>query len=153
MKWVTRRQIRVNRLATAWLIQRFVDKQAEFLFVEPDRVALVQQSDGAIGFDAPGAKYAHDKGITSFEQIIQDYALSDAVLTELAQIVHAADVPGAIDQRPEASGLKAISHGFPLVTTDDYETLQKAFFIYDSLYAYLQARHSASTLPQSVGVG
>jgi hypothetical protein len=153
MKWVTRKQIRVNRLATAWLIQRFVDKEAEFIFVEPDRVAEVQQSDRAIGFDAPGAKYAHDKGITSFEQIIQDYGLSDAVLAELAEIVHAADIPGAIDQRPEASGLKAISHGFPLVTTNDRETLQKGFFIYDSLYAYLQARQSASTLPKSVGVG
>ncbi|QIR37188.1 chromate resistance protein [Tolypothrix sp. PCC 7910] len=153
MKWVTRKQIRVNRLATAWLIQRFVDKEPEFLFVEPDQVASVQQSQDAIGFDAPGAKYAHDKGITSFEQIIQDYELTDSVLAELAQIVHAADIPGAIDQRPEANGLKAISHGFPLVTTNDDETLQKAFFIYDSLYAYLQARHSTNTLPKSVGVG
>jgi hypothetical protein len=140
MKWVTRRQIRVNRVATAWLIQRFVDHEAEFLFVEPDQVAEVQQSHHAIGFDAPGAKYAHNKGITSFEQIIRDYNLTDSVLAELAQIVHAADISGAIDQRPEASGLRAISHGFPLVTTDDDETLQKAFFVYDSLYAYLQAR-------------
>ncbi|MBE8970262.1 chromate resistance protein [Nostocales cyanobacterium LEGE 12452] len=143
MKWVTRRQIRVNRVATPWLIQRFVDQEAEFLFVEPDQVAEVQQSHHAIGFDAPGAKYAHNRGITSFEQIIQDYALSDSVLAELAQIIHAADIPGAIDQRPEASGLKAISHGFPLVTKDDDETLQKAFFIYDSLYAYLQARQQS----------
>ncbi|MBW4630061.1 MAG: chromate resistance protein [Brasilonema octagenarum HA4186-MV1] len=140
MKWVTRKNIRVNRVATAWLIQRFVDKEAEFIFVEPDQVAQVQQSDGAIGFDAPGAKYSHDEGITSFEQIIRDYALSDRVLAELNQIVHAADIPGAINQKPEASGLRAISHGFPLVTKDDDETLQKAFFIYDSLYAYLQAR-------------
>ncbi|MBD2610391.1 chromate resistance protein [Nostoc punctiforme FACHB-252] len=139
MKWVTRRQIRVNRLATAWLIQRFVDREAEFVFVEPDQVAEFQQSHHAIGFDAPGAKYAHDKGITSFEQIIQDNALSDVALAELAEIVHAADIPGAIDQRAEASGLRAISHGFPLVTGNDYETLEKAFFIYDSLYAYLKA--------------
>ncbi|MGH8002041.1 MAG: chromate resistance protein ChrB domain-containing protein [Brasilonema sp.] len=140
MKWVTRRHVRVNRVATAWLIQRFVDKEAEFLFVEPDQVAQVQQSHHAIGFDAPGAKYNHDKAITSFEQIIRDYGLSDSVLAELLEIVHAADIPGAIDQRPEASGLRAISHGFPLVTTNDDETLQKAFFLYDSLYAYLQAR-------------
>ncbi|MBD0262767.1 MAG: chromate resistance protein [Tolypothrix sp. Co-bin9] len=140
MKWVTRRQVRVNRVATAWLIQRFVDKEAEFIFVEPNQVAEVQQSHHAIGFDAPGAKYTHDKGITSFEQIIRDYALNDSVLTELTQIIHAADIPGAIDQRPEASGLRAISHGFPLVTANDDETLQKAFFLYDSLYAYLQAR-------------
>jgi hypothetical protein len=140
MKWVTRRQVRVNRVATAWLIQRFVDKEAEFIFVEPNQVAEVQQSHHAIGFDAPGAKYTHDQGITSFEQIIRDYALNDSVLTELTQIIHAADIPGAIDQRPEASGLRAISHGFPLVTANDDETLQKAFFLYDSLYAYLQAR-------------
>jgi len=140
MKWVTRRQVRVNRVATAWLIQRFVDKEAEFIFVEPNQVAEVQQSHHAIGFDAPGAKYTHDQCITSFEQIIRDYALNDSVLTELTQIIHAADIPGAIDQRPEASGLRAISHGFPLVTANDDETLQKAFFLYDSLYAYLQAR-------------
>lgn len=140
MKWVTRKHVRVNRVATPWLIQRFVDKQAEFIFVEPVEVTQVEQSHNAIGFDAPGAKYNHDLGITSFEQIIRDYNLNDSVLKELLEIVHAADIPGAIEQRPEASGLKAISHGFPLVTNNDDETLQKAFFIYDSLYAYLQAR-------------
>jgi len=140
MKWVTRKHIRVNRVATAWLIRRFVDKEAEFIFVEPDEVAEVQQSQGAIGFDAPGARYAHDKGITSFEQIIQEYALKDPVLAELAHIVHAADIQGALYEVSEAAGLRAISHGFPLVTRDDDETLEKACFIYDSLYAYLKAR-------------
>lgn len=142
MKWVTRKHIRVNRVGTAWLIQRFVDKEAEFIFVEPSEVAEAEQSQGAIGFDASGARYAHDKGITSFEQIMQEYALTDPALVELARIVHAADIPGALHKAPEGAGLRAISHGFPLVTRNDYETLEKAFFVYDSLYAYLKARQA-----------
>lgn len=140
MKWVTRKHVRTNRVATPWLIRRFVDKEAEFIFTEPNEVASVQQSQGAIGFDAPGARYNHDSGITSFEQIIEEQALTDPVLIDLARIVHAADIAGAIDKAPEAAGLRAISHGFPLVTKDDYETLERAFFVYDSLYAYLKAR-------------
>jgi hypothetical protein len=140
MKWVTRKQVRVNRVATAWLIQRFVDKEAEFIFVEPSEVVEVERAQGAIGFDAPGARYTHDKGITSFEQIIQEYSLTDPALIELARIVHAADIAGALNEAPEGAGLRAISHGFPFVTKDDYETLEKGFFLYDSLYAYLKAR-------------
>ncbi len=138
MKWVTRKSIRVNRVGTAWLIRRFVDQDAEFLFVDPDEVAKVQRSQGAIGFDAPGARYAHDRGVTSFEQIVREYHLDDPALLALTRIVHAADIPGAVDQAPEAAGLRAISHGFPLVTKDDHETLDKAFFLYDALYANLK---------------
>jgi hypothetical protein len=142
MKWVTRKHIRTNRVATPWLIRRFVDNDAEFIFTEPNEVASVQHSQGAIGFDAPGARYNHDSGITSFEQILEEHTITDPVLTDLAHIVHAADIAGAIDKAPEAAGLRAISHGFPLVTKDDYETLERAFFVYDSLYAYLKARQN-----------
>ncbi len=139
MKWVTRRHIRVNRVATAWLIRRFVDAAAEFIFVAPEEVAEVQRSTAAVGFDAPGARYAHDRGVTSFEQIVREHGFTDPALLALMCIVHAADIPGALDQAPEAAGLRAISHGFPLVTKDDYETLERAFFVYDALYAYLKA--------------
>ena len=144
MKWVTRKNIRVNRAATAWLIRRFVDARAEFHFVEPSEVAGYQRDHGAIGFDAPGTCYAHDQGITSFEQIIADYELVDPVLRKLAVIVHAADIPGALHEAPEAPGLQAISRGFPLVAKDDHDTVERTSFLYDALYAALKTEARSS---------
>lgn len=141
MKWVTRKTIKVNRTATAWLIRRFVDPEATFLFVPPDQVADVQRLEGAKGFDAPGATYPHKdvRGRCSFEALVDEHCRGDAALHELARIVHGADLP---DENPpsEAAGLKAISSGFPLVTHGDEETLAKAAFVYDALYAALQAK-------------
>jgi hypothetical protein len=142
MKWVTRRHARINRVATAWLVRRFIDPGAEFLFAEPSDVHAIEQREGAIGFDAPGARYAHDCGLTSFEQLLAEHGIEDAALQDLARIVHAADIAGAVEQTPEAAGLRAISRGFPLVTKDDHETLERAFFIYDALYAALQERRT-----------
>lgn len=142
MKWVTRRSIRVNRMATAWLIRRFIDPEAVFLFVEPDEVAHVQQREGAKGFDAPGATYPHkdDKGRCSFEALVKEYCSGDAVLREIARIVRGADFPEEITLTLESAGLRAISHGFPLVAMDDHEVLEKAAFLYDSLYAALKVQ-------------
>lgn len=140
MLWVTRKHIRVNRTATAWLVRRFVDPQTELLFVEPADVARVERERGAIGFDAPGARFSNDGGVTSFEQIIAAYGLTDPVLLELARIVHAADVLGQEGLAAEAPGLKLLSRGFPLVARDDHETVAKASFLYDALYAALQER-------------
>ena len=140
MKWVTRKSIRVNRTATAWLIRRFVDPKAEFLFVEPADVARVERETEAIGFDAPGARYSHEKGVTSFEQILAERGPDDPVLRDMARIVRGADIAGAEATTPESPGLKAISQGFPRVTKDDQETLAKASFLYDALYASLDAR-------------
>lgn len=140
MQWVTRRSIRVNRLATAWLIRRFIDPQADFLFVEPDQVADIQQRAGATGFDAPGATYPHkdEKGRCSFEALVEEYCPADAVLREIARIVRGADFAEEISLTPESAGLRAISHGFLLVARDDYEAVEKGAFLYDSLYAALQ---------------
>ena len=142
MKWVTRRSIRVNRAATAWLVRRFIDPQAEFIFTEPERVAEVQQRDGAIGFDAPGARYPHkdDQGRCSFEALAAEHRSDDGALRELARIVHGADFADAVGLTPESAGLRAISRGFPLVARDDHETLARAGFLYDSLYAALKER-------------
>jgi hypothetical protein len=140
MLWVTRKQIRVNRTATAWLIRRFVDAHAEFSFVEPSDVERVQRETGAIGFDAPGARYANDGGVTSFEQIVAAYGLADPALHEIARIVHAADIAGQEALAVEAPGLQLISRGFPLVARDDHETIEKAAFLYDALYAALRKR-------------
>jgi len=122
MKWITRRQIRVNRTATAWrLIRRFIDPQAIFLFVEPSEVAGVQQQEGAIGFDAPGATYPHKdaKGRCSFEALVEENCPDDTTLREMARIVRGADFPDEIHLRPESAGLRAISRGFPQVAKDD----------------------------------
>ena len=141
MKWVTRKQIRVNRVATAWLIRRFIDPQAEFIFVEPDEVAQVQREQNAKGFDAPGATYPHKdvQGRCSFEALVDEYCSGDPVLQQIARIVRGADFPEEINLTKESAGIRAISHGFPLITRDDAETVEKAAFLYDALYASLQA--------------
>lgn len=137
MKWITREQIRVNRTATCWLIRRFLDPEAEFIFVSADKVASMQTETGAIGFDAPGATYPHQNanGLCSFAALAQERLAHDRVLLEVARIVQAADIKGELNDHPAAHGLQLISRGFPLVTNDDYETAARASFVYDSLYA------------------
>src|SRR5262245_45566294 len=140
MKWVTRKRIHVNRTATAWLIRRFVDPQAEILFVEPAEVAEVQRREAAIGFDAPGATHPHkdESGRCSFEQIVADRFPQDRALRRLARIVHCADFPDEPSTEPEAVGLWAISQGFTEVGRDDADIAARAAFLYDSLYAHLR---------------
>ncbi|HEV8511557.1 MAG TPA: chromate resistance protein ChrB domain-containing protein [Gemmatimonadales bacterium] len=140
MQWVTRHQIRVNRTATAWLIRRFIDPAATFTFVDPANVAEVERRTGAIGFDAPGARYPHrdDRGRCSFEALVEEHRSDDPALRSLARIVHGADFKEGLDTIPEAAGLIAISQGFPLVARDDFDTVERASFLYDALYASLQ---------------
>lgn len=143
MKWVTRLRPRVNRTATAWLIYRFVDPGAKIFFVEPGEVAGIQQREGAIGFDAPGATYPHRdaRGRCSFEALAEEHRPGDAALQELGRIVHGADFADEVHVTPESAGLRTISHGFPLVAADDHEIVAKASFVYDALYASLRLRH------------
>ena len=142
MLWVTRKRIQVNRVGTAWLIRRFVDRDARFRFVEPEEVARVQASEGAKGFDAPGATYPHEdaQGRCSFEALVAEHRPGDPVLTAMARIVHGADFSKDVGITPESAGLAAISRGFPLVTKSDEETLERASFLYDALFASIQAR-------------
>jgi hypothetical protein len=141
MQWVTRRQIRVNRAATAWLVRRFIDPEATFEFTEPERVADIERETGAIGFDAPGARYPHrdSLGRCSFEALVEEHCASNATLRRMALIVRSADFSDQLHVTPEGVGLRAISHGFPLVTANDHDTLERASFVYDALYASLQA--------------
>lgn len=145
MQWVTRKRIQVNRAATAWLVRRFIDPEAEFLFVEPEEVSDVQARRGAIGFDAPGSRYPHKdgKGRCSFEALVDEHCAGDDSLKELARIVHGADFD-ELGVAPECPGLLAISRGFPLVAKDDLDTLEKTRFLYDALYASLKRRHGES---------
>lgn len=140
MKWITRDQIRVNRTATCWLIRRFLDPEAEFMFVPADQVASMQNETGATGFDAPGATYPHKdaQGLCSFAALVRERLAHDAILLEMARIIQAADIKDQLDDHPAARGLQLISRGFPLVTSDDAETAKRAAFVYDALYASIK---------------
>jgi len=136
MKWVTRSHVHVDRVACPWLIARFVDNEAEFLFVPKSQVDRVAAETGAIPFDAPGVELGHHNGRCSFESILLKYGLGDPALQRLAKIVHAADVAEDIDTDPQARGLEAIATGFGLRYPDDGENLARQFEVYDALYAW-----------------
>jgi len=139
MKWITRERIKVDRVACPWLVKKFVDPQAEFLFVPADTVMDIAQKESAIPFDVPGAELGHHDGKCSFEVIVERYRIEDPAIRRLAKIVHGADVSEDLYQQPEAAGLKAIAEGFRhLQLKDDHEILAKEFIVYDALYAYCQ---------------
>lgn len=139
MQWVTRRNIRVNRAATAWFILRFVDRKPHFIFADPEDVAHIQRWTGAIGFDAPGARYPHrdEADRCSFEALVAAYRPRDPALAAMARIVHGADFADAVACTPESAGLRAIAQGLPLVAHGDENTVERAAFLYDALYAAL----------------
>ena len=135
MRFVTRKNAAVDRIACPWLIRRFIDKDAEFLYVEPDEVARVAAEKDAIPFDVEGAKLGHVDGRCSFESILVEYRLDDAALKRLAAIVHGADVEADVALTPEAAGLKAIAMGFRRIYGDrDHEKLEAQMEVYDALY-------------------
>jgi len=142
MEWITRPKMRVNRTATAWLVKRFIDPAATFRFGPADEVAAIEASTGAIGFDAPGARYPHQDahGRCSFEALVAEHCAGDPALVELARIVRGADFAAEVSLAPESAGLRLISRGFPLVAADDEETIARAAFLYDALYAALEER-------------
>ena len=135
MKWVTRSHVHVDRVACPWLITRFIDSEAEFLFVPKSQVDMVASAEGAIPFDAPGVELGHHDGLCSFETIIRKYELTDKALLRLAKIVHAADTD-QFETDPMAVGLEAIAVGYSLRFPDDLENLHRQFELYDALYAW-----------------
>lgn len=136
MKWITRAHVHVDRVACPWLIQRFVDSQAQFLFVVRSEVERIAKEEGAIPFDIPGVELGHVDGRCSFESILLKYELKDPALLRLAKVVHAADVSSDIDLDPLARGLEAIATGFGLRYPDDAANLEIQFEVYDALYAW-----------------
>jgi hypothetical protein len=136
MLWITRSHVHVDRVACPWLITRFVDNDAEFLFVPKNQVEKVAHETGAIPFDAPGVELGHQEGRCSFESIMLKYELKEPGLVRLAQIVHSADVSADIDKDPVARGLEAIATGFSLRFPEDEENLAHQFEVYDALYAW-----------------
>ena len=135
MKWVTRARPKVDRVACPWLIKRFVDPRAEFLYVPADQVMEVAKREGAIPFDVPNVELGHNGPECSFDAIIKKYHLTDPALQRLAPIVRGADTDDKT-LTPESRGLEAIADGFRLVYQDDHELLERELSVYDALYAY-----------------
>ncbi|HYN16384.1 MAG TPA: chromate resistance protein ChrB domain-containing protein [Terriglobales bacterium] len=139
MKWITRKDIKVDRVACPWLIRRFVDPEAEFLFVEESKLLETAEREQAIPFDAPkllAVKLNHRGERCTFEAIIEDYKLSAPGLSRLALIVRSADIKGQEHVAPEGIGLRAIAQGVAALGIPDQERLAKEFPIYDALLEY-----------------
>jgi hypothetical protein len=137
MKWVTRARPKTDRIACPWLIRRLIDPDAKFLFVPKDDVLAVAEREGALSFDAAGARYTHRDHKCTFEVLIDEHNLQeDAALTRLASIVHAADIESDLDSDPAGPGLLAIGLGGLDVEADDQRLLERACFVYDALYAW-----------------
>ena len=143
MRWITRENIKVDRVACPWLIRRFVDAEAEFLFVpEPDLLAAAKRQD-ATPFDAtrfPEVALNHRGDRCTFEAILEDFKLADPALHWLGRIVRAADVKGQEHVAPEGAGLRAIAQGFVSMGLSDDDRLRVGFPVYDALYAYVGQR-------------
>jgi len=141
MKWITRKNIKVDRVACPWLIRRFVDPQAEFLFVEESELLAAAAREKATPFDAPKiaeVKLNHRGSRCSFEAIIEDYHLQAPGLDRLGLIVRAADVKGQEQVSPEGIGLRAVAQGFAAIGLTDEERLVRQFPVYDALYEYVR---------------
>nr|WP_314075856.1 chromate resistance protein ChrB domain-containing protein [uncultured Roseococcus sp.] len=135
-KWVTREHPKIDRIACPWLIRRFVEQDAEFIYVPTDQVFAVAQETGGIPYDIPGAEpFAHDGELCSFDALIKHYDLKEPALHRLALIVRGADT-ARHDLAPEASGLHAISLGLSANIPDDHAMLEQGIVIYDALYTW-----------------
>ncbi|MGI0128621.1 MAG: chromate resistance protein ChrB domain-containing protein [Thermoplasmata archaeon] len=153
MKWVTREKARVDRIACPWVIQRFVDKDAQFIYVPKEKVLEVARTEGAIPYDTPGAELTHyeenGREFVSFDAIIRKYKLTDPALLELAKIVRVAD--GGSGSEPEAAGLEAAATGFRLIARDDTENQRLQFPLYDALYAHCKSKVEQGTTLEHTG--
>jgi len=138
MKWITRENVKVDRVACPWLIRRFVDPAATFLFVPAAQVNEIADREGAIPFDVPGAELGHHDGECSFDAIVRNYGLGrDPALLLLARVVNGADIPNSPRGVPESAGLRAVAEGFRrLGLRSDHEVLAAEWIVYDALYAW-----------------
>ena len=145
MKWVTRERPKIDRVACPWLVARFIDRDAEFLFVPPADVKRVAEETGATPYDVEGVELSHEGPLCSFDAFLAKYHLEDESLQSLAKIVRGADT-GRLDIAPQCAGLLAVSLGLSRLYDDDHQQLQQGFVIYDALYAWLrEARDETHT--------
>ena len=145
MNWITRSNVKVDRVACPWLIKRFVDREAEFLFVPEDKLLEAARRENATPFDAsrlPEVKLNHRGNRCTFEAILEDYNLTDRALQSLGLIVRTADVKGQEHVAPEGLGLRALAEGFAQMGISDQERLARQFPVYDALYEYARCQTS-----------
>ena len=138
MKWVTREHPRTDRIACPWLIRRFIDRDAEIVYVPRDQVLDYAAREGATSFDAPGATYTHRGGNCSFETLVEEFHIDDPAIALLARVVHGADVSEDREATPQSPGLLAIADGFAELGLDDQRQLELELPVYDALYAWAQ---------------
>lgn len=144
MQWVTRERPKTDRIACPWLIRKYIDPEAEIVFVPRDQVLSYAAEKGARSFDAPGAEFTHRGDKCTFEVLVEDFAISDPAVRRLAMIVHGADISGAVDATPQSAGLLAIAEGFGHVEQDDQKLLAIELPVYDALYAWCGLQEDAS---------
>jgi len=150
MKWVTREHPHTDRIACPWLIRRFIDPEAEIVYVPRDEVLAFAQREGAISFDAPNAKFTHRDGLCSFEVLVEEYRLGgDPALALVARVVHGADVSEDADATPQSRGLEAIARGFMQLGVDDQEQLRLELPVYDALYEWARLQVGDPALPST----
>jgi hypothetical protein len=143
VKWVTRERPKTDRIACPWLIRRFIDPDAEIVYVSAADVLAFAEREGATSFDAPGATYTHRLGKCSFETLIEDFKIDDPAIALMARIIHGADVSEDRGMTPESAGLLAIADGFSYLDLGDQRQLELELPVYDALYAW--ARHEVET--------
>jgi hypothetical protein len=144
MKWVTREHPKTDRVACPWLIRKFIDPDAEIVYVPRDEVLSYAEREGATSFDAPGAAYTHRGGQCSFEVLVEDFSVTDPAVALMAKVIHGADVSEAVGTTPESAGLLAIADGFALLEVDDQRQLELELPVYDALYAWAKERVASS---------
>jgi hypothetical protein len=140
-KWVTRERPKIDRIACPWLITRFIDAQAEFLYVPADDVLRVAAEQHATPYDIPGVEMSHVGEHCSFDAFLAKYHLDDPALQRLALIVRGADT-SRLDLAPQSAGLYAISLGLSQTFSDDHQMLQHGMVMYDALYAWCKSCQS-----------
>jgi len=139
MKWVTREYVHVDRTACPWLIKKFIDPKAGFIFVPTEKIDEVVKKEKAIPYDAPGVELGHHGEKCSFDAIIQKYKIEEPAVSDLANIVRAADMDKP-EAAPQAAGLDAMMTGISIVAKDDHEAIEKAMPVYDALYTYCRVK-------------
>jgi hypothetical protein len=142
MKWITRAHVHVDRVACPWLIQRFIDSKAEFIFAANNQVMATAESEKAIPFDIQGVELGHHGDKCSFVSMMEKYNLTDPALMAMAKMVNAADT-GNMKDSPYAAGLEAVTQGFSLMFPDDNTNLEKQWIVYDALYAFFKLNHQS----------
>jgi len=147
MKWVTRERPKIDRIACPWLVARFIDSEAEFLYVSAAQVLAVAQATGATPYDIPGVEMSHVGERCSFDAFLAKYGLTDPALQQLAAIVRGADT-SHLELTPQSAGLYAVSLGLSRLFNDDHEMLRHGMVLYDALYAWCQScQHETHTWP------